>query len=205
MPARKFKSLKPSDLSSNISLRRLKIKTSNDVEPCKTIISQERAIKSIKLGLKVKSKGYNIFVTGLTGTGRTTTIKHILEELDTKKPELNDVCYVNNFKNPDNPSALIFKAGEGSAFRKDVDYMIATLRKAIPKIFDSEDYKQKRNRIAADFEARQKRVIEAFEKQMKEAGFVMIQFQVGTGIRNELQPLVDNEPASTGLVSFHPD
>ncbi len=196
MPARKFKSLKPSDLSSNISLRRLKIKTSNDVEPCKTIISQERAIKSIKLGLKVKSKGYNIFVTGLTGTGRTTTIKHILEELDTKKPELNDVCYVNNFKNPDNPSALIFKAGEGSAFRKDVDYMIATLRKAIPKIFDSEDYKQKRNRIAADFEARQKRVIEAFEKQMKEAGFVMIQFQVGTGIRNELQPLVDNEPAS---------
>jgi len=196
MPARKFKTLKPKDLVANINLGKLKIKTSNDVEPCKTIISQERAIKSIKLGLKVKSKGYNIFVTGLTGTGRTTTIKHILEELGTQKADLNDACYVNNFKNPDNPVVLIFKAGEGCAFKKDVDYMITTLRKSIPKIFDSEDYKNKRNRIAADFEARQKKLIEAFEKKMKGAGFVMIQFQVANGIRNELQPLVDEEPAS---------
>jgi len=196
MPAKKYKTLKPKDLVPNINLKKLKIKSSDDIEPCSTIISQERAVKSIKLGLKIRSKGYNIFVTGLTGTGRSTTIKHILEELDNKKPELHDVCYVNNFKNPDNPMVLQFKAGVGRGFKKDVDYMISVLRKSIPKIFDSEDYKQKRNRIAADFEARQKKVIEIFEKKMKEAGFVMIQFQVGTGIRNELQPLVDNEPAS---------
>jgi lon-related putative ATP-dependent protease len=195
MPATKFKSLKPKDLVANINLAKLKIKTSNDVEPCDTIISQERAIKSIRLGLKVKSKGYNIFVTGLTGTGRTTTIKHILEDLDTKQADLIDACYVNNFKSPDNPIALIFKAGEGRGFKKDIDYLVTTLRKSIPKIFESEDYKNRRNRIAADFENRQKKVIEEFEKKMKEAGFVMIQFQVGTGIRNELQPLVDNEPA----------
>jgi ATP-dependent Lon protease len=195
MPAKKFKSLSFKDLTLKVNLKKLKIKSSDDVEPCSSIISQERAVKSIKLGLKVKSRGYNIFVTGLTGTGRSTTIKHILEELDTKEPELIDICYVNNFRDPDRPVVLLFEAGQGRAFKKDVDYTISTLRKSIPKILDSEDYKNRRNRIAADFETRQKNIIGEFEKKMNEAGFVMVQFQVGAGIRNELQPLVDNEPA----------
>ncbi|UCD94860.1 MAG: AAA family ATPase [Candidatus Zixiibacteriota bacterium] len=196
MPAKKHKELKYKDLLPSINLRKLNIKSSEQVEPCTNIISQERAIKAIKLGLKVKSRGYNIFVTGLTGTGRSTTIKHLLEELDTKEPSLNDVCYVNNFKDPDQPIALIFEAGEGRAFKKSIDLMINTLRKSIPKIFNSEDYKNRRNRIAADFEARQKQLLQDFERKMNEAGFVMLQFQVGTGVRNELQPLVDGEPAS---------
>jgi ATP-dependent Lon protease len=194
MPALKRKELKPGDLVSDISLKKLKIKSSLDVEPCSTIIGQERAVKSIKLGLKVSARGYNIFVTGLAGTGRSTTIKHLLEELNDKKPELNDVCYVNNFRNPDNPIALIFKAGAGRDFKRDMEYTITTLRKAVPKIFLSEDYKNKRSRIAADFTDRQKKFIEEFEKKMIENGFVMVQMQVGMGIRNELQPLVDNEP-----------
>lgn len=196
MPAKKSKELKYRDLVPNINLKKLRIKSSEDVKPCTSIISQERAIRAIKLGLKVKSRGYNIFVAGLTGTGRTTTIKHFLEELNKKQPELNDICYVNNFKDPDQPVALIFKAAEGRRFKKDVDLMINTLRKSIPKILNSEDYKNRRNRIAADFETRQKKLVGEFEKKMNAAGFVMVQFQVGIGIRNELQPLVDKEPTS---------
>ena len=196
MPARKYKELKPSDLTPKINLSRLKIKSSDDVPPCASIISQERAIEAITFGLKIKSRGYNIFVTGLTGTGRTTTIKRLLEDLDSNQPNLKDICYVNNFQDPDCPIALIFDAGQGSVFKRDVDYMISILRKTIPKIFQSEDYKNRRNRIAADFEARQKALVAEFEKKMNDAGFVMVQFQVGMGVRNELQPLVDKEPAS---------
>lgn len=196
MAPKKSNELKYTDLTANIDLKKYKIKSSDDVKPCTNIISQERAIKAIKLGLKVKSRGYNIFVTGLTGTGRTTTIKKLLEDLDGQEPELNDYCYVNNFRDSDQPIALVFKAGEGSAFKHSVGLMINTLRKSIPKIFNSEDYKAKRNRIAADFEARQKSLLQDFEKKMNEAGFVMIQYQVGGGLRNELQPLIDNEPQS---------
>ncbi|RKX29802.1 MAG: ATP-dependent protease [Candidatus Zixiibacteriota bacterium] len=196
MAPKKPKELKYTELTADINLKKYKIRSSEDVEPCTNIISQERAIKAIKLGLKVKSRGYNIFVTGLTGTGRSTTIKKLLEDLETNTPELNDYCYVNNFKDPDQPIALVFKAGEGGAFKRSVELMISTLRKSVPKIFNSEDYKTRRNRIAADFEGRQKALLQDFEKKMNEAGFVMMQFQVGAGVRNELQPLVDGEPQS---------
>jgi lon-related putative ATP-dependent protease len=196
MPVKKVSELDYKDLTPVLNLKKMNIKCSDDVLPCSSIISQERAIRAITFGLKVRSRGYNIFVTGLTGTGRTTTIKHILEELDAKEPTLNDICYVNNFLDPDKPVALIFEAGQGREFKRDMEYMISILRKSIPKIFQSEDYKNRRNRIAADFESRQKELVSEFEKKMNEAGFVMVQFQVGVGIRNELQPIVDNEPAS---------
>ena len=131
--------LKAKDLTPGFDLSKLKIKSSRDIDPCCGIIGQERAIKSIKLGLRIESRGYNIFVTGLTGTGRSTTIKTILEDLDTKKPELHDICYVNNFQSPDSPIALIFDAGQGRHFKRDMEYLTTTLRKSIPKIFMSED------------------------------------------------------------------
>ncbi len=188
--------LKSKDLTSRIELKKLNIKSSQDAQPCCTVIGQERAVRSIRLGLKIQSSGYNIFVTGLTGTGRSTTIKQILEELDSHKPDLRDICYVNNFQSPDSPIALIFKAGEGRQFKKDVEYMINSLRKAVPKILMSQDYKSKKNAIASDFNDRQKKYINEFEQKMTADGFVMVQLQVGLGVRNELEPLVDNEPVS---------
>ncbi len=194
---RTVKELKPKDLSPVINLKKLRLKSSADCEPCRSIIGQEKAIKSIKLGLKVKSNGYNIFVTGLTGTGRSTTIKHLLEDLDTEKPQLNDICYVNNFSDPDCPIALSFKAGEGRQFKKEVKYIINSLRKAVPKIFTGDDYKDKRNRIISDYSDRQKKILTEFEKKMTESGFVMMQLQTGDGaIRTDLQPIIDEEPAS---------
>ncbi len=196
MASRKYKEISAKELIPQINLRQLKIKTTDDVTPCSSIIGQEKAIRAIKLGLKVASRGYNIFVTGLTGTGRTTTIKLLLHELNAEKPSLIDACYVNNFKDPDCPTALIFPAGEGRQFKKEMEFTISSLRKAVPKIYSSEDYKDKRNRIATDFSERQKNILMAFEKKMTEAGFVMVQLQAANYVRNDLQPIVDNEPAS---------
>jgi len=195
MPASRIKELKVKDLVANINLKKLRIKTSDDARPCCTIIGQDRAVKAIKLGLKMRIRGYNIFVTGLTGTGRSTTIKQLIEELNAKAPTLNDVCYVNSFKDADYPIALMFEAGTGRQFKRDMDYMVTTLRKSVPKVFLSEDYKARRNRIAADFEGRQKTILAEFEKKMTDSGFVMVQMQAGMTVRNELQPLVDEEPA----------
>ena len=194
MPAKKYKELKAKDLRPAISFRKLKIRSSNDAPECCTVIGQDRAVKAIRLGLKVKSRGYNIFVTGLTGTGRSSTIKRLLEDLDSKKPNLTDICYVNNFKDPDCPQILVFESGGGSQFKRDMEFTITMLRKNVPKIWTSEDYKNRRNRIGADFENRHKKMLEEFEKKMTENGFVMVQMQVGQSIRNELQPLVDEEP-----------
>ncbi|HOP06108.1 MAG TPA: ATP-binding protein [candidate division Zixibacteria bacterium] len=192
----KSKEVKFKDLDYTVDYRPSGVGSSDDIDPCCGIIGQQRAINAIQTGLTVKSPGYNVFVTGLAGTGRSTTIKHLLEQLDHAAPELYDVCYVNNFKNEDNPRVLMFKAGDGRRFRKDMEYLINSIRKAVPKIFISDDYKEKHGRIVREFENRQKKLIRAFEEKLNAAGFVMVQVQAGMTVRNEIQPLIDGEPAS---------
>jgi len=202
MPVRKRTKLKKTreltakELDYRVNFRPAGAKTSDDIKPCFGVIGQERAIESIKTGLNVKSLGYNIFATGLTGTGRTATIKYLLEQLDNEKLALLDVCYVNNFKNEDNPQIITFQAGDGRRFKKDMSYIISSIRKAVPKIFLSEDYKDRRSRIVREFEGRQKKLIQAYEEKLTKAGFVMVQVQSGLGVRNEIQPLIDEEPTS---------
>ncbi|MCH9024027.1 MAG: AAA family ATPase [candidate division Zixibacteria bacterium] len=173
------------------------IKSSADVEPCKEIIGQEKAMAAIRTGLKVKGRGYNIFISGTSGTGRNTAIKHFLEqELKNVKPRLRDFCYVNNFKNEDKPRLLIFNPGDGRRFKRDMGYLISSIRKAVPKIFMSEDYKDRHSRVSREFEGRQKDLIGNFEDRLTADGFVMVQLQSGMTTRNEIQPLVDGEPNS---------
>ncbi|MDZ4724368.1 MAG: ATP-binding protein [candidate division Zixibacteria bacterium] len=193
---KKLRELSFSDINYRIAFKPPRVRTSNDVEAKYDVIGQGRAIEAIKMGLSVQSIGYNIFVTGFSGTGRSTTIKHLLEQLEHKKPELNDVCYVNNFKNVDNPRVVIFKAGEGKRFKKDMGYLIDSIRKVVPKVFLSEDYKDRNSRVVREYEARQKKLINTFEEKLTAGGFVMVQIQSGMGTRNEIQPLIDNEPAS---------
>jgi lon-related putative ATP-dependent protease len=166
------------------------------MKPVYGIIGQKRAIKAIEVGLTVRSAGYNIFVTGLSGTGRTTTIKHLLERLDREHPNVEDICYVNDFKNEECSRVLVFQSGDGLRFKKDMDYLVNSTRKAVPKILLSDDYKDRHSRIVREFEGRQKAVIQAFEDKLTEAGFVMVQIQSGMGQRNEIQPLIDKEPTS---------
>ena len=193
---KKPRELSYKELDYQIDYRPARVKSSDDITPCCEIIGQDRAIESIKTGFNVKSRGYNIFVTGPAGTGRTTTIQHLLQRLDYEKPQLNDYCYVNNFKNEDNPLLLILPAGDGSRFKKDMGYLIESMRKIVPKIFLSEDYKDRHSRVVREFETRQKELIGKFEDKLTEAGFVMVQVQSGLGVRNEIQPLVENEPTS---------
>ncbi len=179
-----------------VTLSPKNVRSSDDIKPCHEILGQDRAIEAIKMGLAMRSKGYNIFVTGQSGTGRTSTIRHLLQQLDHEKPDLRDICYVNNFKNEDNPRVLVFKAGDGKRFRKDMAYLIDSIRKVVPKIFLSEDYKDRFSRITREFENRQKELINGFEEKLTKAGFVMVQIQSGMGVRNEIHPLIENEPAS---------
>ena len=188
--------LKFTDIDYRVTYVPRGAKSTSDFQPSYDIIGQDRAIDAIRVGLNVPSRGYNVFVTGMSGTGRSTTITRLLEQLEQVAPQLNDVCYVNNFKNVDNPRVLIFKAGDGKKFKRDMQYLIDSLRKVVPKIFLSEDYKDRHSRIVREFENRQKELVQTFEDKLTAAGFVMVQIQSGMGVRNEIQPLIDEEPAS---------
>ncbi|MCP4634329.1 MAG: AAA family ATPase, partial [candidate division Zixibacteria bacterium] len=172
-----------------------KICSTESIEPCGEIIGQERALDAIKLGLQLEQPGYNVFVVGYTGTGRTTTIKRMLEELgleDGKTP--NDLVYVNNFGNTDTPRAIILPAGQGAKFRDEMKNMIERLREAIPGLMESDELRNRRKKIVEELEERQKELLREFEKKVKEREFAMTQVQIGQMMRPDISPVISGNP-----------
>ena len=130
-----FEEVSPERLRWRCDPDLLPFENTKTVSPCQEIIGQERGFEAIRIGVDIHSIGYNLFVTGLSGTGRFTTIKCVLEEIDAKETPLNDLCYVNNFKNPDLPKMLTLPAGQGNSFKKEMEALIEALKK---KILDSD-------------------------------------------------------------------
>ena len=110
--------LKPEDLKNTCSCKKFAFTSTSEVQPLINIVGQDRAIRAIETGLNTKADGFNIFITGPTGTGRNTTIKAILEEKAKKEEIPNDWCFVHNFSEPNSPNAIALKAGEGSTFKR---------------------------------------------------------------------------------------
>ncbi|MCJ7803250.1 MAG: AAA family ATPase [Desulfobacterales bacterium] len=177
----------------------LAFKTTESIHPCDEIIGQDRALEAIRLGLDINGIGYNIFVTGLAGTGRFTTIKCVLEEMDEmviKGKIPNDLCYVNNFKNPDMPHMISLSAGQGNAFKKEMENLIETLKKKIPLMFENETYLNKKKEVVEKFRNKQSEMFREFEKKVNKEGFALVQIQMGPYSRPGIFPLVEGNPVN---------
>jgi len=168
----------------------LPFETTAEIQPCLEIIGQERALKAIRLGLELDSLGYNIFVVGLVGTGRNTTIKCLLEEIDKAGKIPDDLCYVNNFKDPDQPHCVCLPAGKGKAFKKEMEDLIESLKKNIPLVFEGEDYQKQRRELVEKHREREKGIVKEFEARAKKEGFAVVQVQAGPFTRPDVVPVV---------------
>ena len=174
----------------------LHLTTTKDIDICRDIIGQKRAMKALDVGLSIEHMGYNIFITGPVGTGRTTAVKHLLERMDVKKDPPRDWCYVNNFQNPDMPRSISLPAGEGHRFQKDMEELIAALRRDIPAVFESESYQERKKRIIERHQKKQRAALEAFEKKVAAEHFKLVQVKLGPFVRPALAPVVDGEPVA---------
>src|SRR3989304_5858126 len=121
----------------------MRCETTQELVPLREIIGQERAVRALKFGIGIREHGFNIYVAGFPGTGRTTAVKNFVEEIARVEPVPPDWCYVNNFSNPYDPKAIKLPLGKGKEFRDDVKNLIENIRTALPKAFESEDYTTK--------------------------------------------------------------
>lgn len=157
-------SCKPSDFN---------FKTTGELVPLEGIIGQERAVSAFDFGLAVKIKGYNIYMSGPSGTGKTTYARCSTEKVALNEPVPSDWCYVYNFQKPKEPIALCFNAGIGKEFKSDIDDLIALCKKELQKIFRTEDYERQKNDIVHSFEARQDSIIDEMSSMAEEYDFVL--------------------------------
>jgi len=172
------------------------VESTKAIEPCQEIIGQERALEAIRVGLDIGSIGYNVFVTGLAGTGRFTTIKCVLEEMDIKGKIPNDLCYVNNFKNPDMPHMVSLPGGQGIAFKKEMETLIEILKKKIPLMFENETYLNKKKEVVEKYRNKQAEMFREFEKKVNKEGFALVQIQMGPYSRPGIFPVVEGNPVN---------
>ena len=193
-PAKKHPELKPSAYRWKCNLSTFKFESTEEIEPIEGIIGQDRAIKALRLGVGLKASGYNIYIAGLSGTGKASTVKKMLEILADNNPNLFDYCYVNNFKNPDQPVLLTFPAGMSLKFKYDVNSLISLLRERIPQVLESESLTAKKNAIIEKFSKEEQLLISGFEEMINKDGLTLGQVQGEDGVRPEIMPVINKKP-----------
>src|SRR4030067_2815788 len=97
----------------------MECETTEGLAPLREIIGQERAVRALKFGIGIRDHGFNTYVAGWPGTGRTTAVKNFVDEIARVEPVSPDWCYVNNFSKQYEPKALQLPAGKGKGFQKE--------------------------------------------------------------------------------------
>ena len=168
-------------------------KTTAEIPPLKGIVEQERPVRAIRFGLDITSPGYNIYVSGLTGTGKTTVIKTFLEEIAARMPCPDDWCYVHNFRDPNCPTILNLPAGRAKVLKAEMDDLVHHLKAEIPKAFESKEYEESVNSLLRENQMSQQTLLNRLSEKARKEGFDVEITKVGVS----LLPILDGKPVTS--------
>jgi lon-related putative ATP-dependent protease len=157
-------SLTPDQLSIQIPDDSLTFDISNELTPYNGVLGQDRAVTAIQFGVAMDRPGYNVYVMGDSGTGRSSYITEYLKSEAKRQDSPSDWAYVNNFDNNREPLKLQLQAGHGRAFKSDLNELIDNLLATFPAAFEHPTYQQKKSLIDRDFNFRYDKVIDRIEQ-----------------------------------------
>lgn len=140
------------DLRKRLDCSTLGFETTDQLPGLKDFIGQERAVKAISFGLAVNSKGYNIFVLGDPGSGRTTYALERLKDVASTVPAPDDWLYVYNFIDPGKPLAIELPAGKGKELETCFATLLDELKITISKAFEKSQYEDGKAQLVKGFQ-----------------------------------------------------
>ena len=147
--------------------------SSLELNALETIVGQDRAMRAMQFGLGIKEKGFNIYVSGMPGTGRTTAVRRYLEEVAITKHVPDDWCYVNNFQDPYRPNALCMPPGRATELQKGMEILTKQVFQEVRNTFESEEYAKQKEETLNKFQLSKQQILEAVNQMALEAGFVL--------------------------------
>jgi len=167
------------DLKVTCDPNTFKFNDTSELEPISTGIGQDRGIKALEFGINVNVKGYNLYIEGPSGVGKTMYAKNYLYEISKKKKTPPDWCYIYNFDNPNEPIAVSFPAGQGKEFKETMDTFIKEIRSDITKTFNNDDFEKEKILIKQEFEEKRASLLEQLNSESIKYGFQVKSAQNG--------------------------
>ena len=153
--------------------------TTEELTNIETGIGQDRGIKALEFGLGVDIKGYNLYLEGPSGVGKTMYTKHYLDKISKKGKTPCDWCYIYNFDNPNEPIAVPLHAGQGKEFRDQMNSFIKDIKNDLANTFNNEDYEKEKTLITQAYEEKKIALMEKLNKKSKKYGFEVKSAQNG--------------------------
>lgn len=168
---KKPKELKYTQLTNDCSLNMFKFKTTNELETYGGIIGQERALTAVKTAMQIKQRGFNLYVCGNVGMGKTAYVLSIVNKLANGQPAPNDICYIYNFDTPNEPLAFELIAGQGRIFKEDMNRFISSIRSELEKAFSSDSLEKEKKLVTSTYEEKKASIMTKFDAYTTAEGF----------------------------------
>lgn len=156
--------LTPEQLTKQVQADQLNFDPLTPPPEFNQILGQPRATRALEFGASIKETGYNLYVAGETGTGRTQYIINYLEPIATYGNTPDEWLYVNNFDNPSEPRCLKLPEHQGKKLLKEIEVLIESLLATFPAVFEHPSYLQKKNTIQRLYDDAYEKAISIIER-----------------------------------------
>ena len=176
---KKTNELHYTDLKQSCNAEIFKFGSTAELEPITTGIGQDRGIKALEFGINVDVKGYNLYLEGPSGVGKTMYTKNYLDKIAKKKKKPQDWCYIYNFDNPNEPIAVSLPAGQGKEFQETMDMFIKDIKQDINRTFSNEDFEKEKQLIKQEFEQKRTFLLNKLNEEASKYGFQVQTTQSG--------------------------
>lgn len=170
--------------------------STRELDPIPGIIGQDEAVEALRFGLEIHAPGQNIYVRGLKGTGRLTTVRKLLEEIRPESPAAPDHLYVHDFEHPDRPKLITVERGRGELFCEKLGelrrFIVRELAAALTGDLIDSRRKQLEQQTLADVRAR----TEPLEAELAAAGLALVIREAGGVAQPLILPAIEGKPVA---------
>lgn len=183
--------LQADELAFPLDPATLGFRTTAELEPLDTVVGQERALRALEFGLALRHRGYNVFISGMTGPGRKQLVQRLLEPRALREPTPDDWVYVHNFDEPDCPLAVRLGSGQGLRLRAALEELLERLRQDLPAALKAKDFDAERERLGTAYGKRSEAFFNQLVERAHELGMAIRQMPNGVFL---FVPLKDGKP-----------
>ncbi len=135
---------------------------------------QERVEKAFEIALKMMDEGYNVYVCGPRGIGRTSYTLKRIEEIARQLPAPPDLCYINNFENPARPKCLVLPATYGKKLEEGIEEVLDYLKRETSKVFEGKEYEEELTKITKEIDKEKEKVFNHLTEAAKQHNLIVL-------------------------------